>query len=172
MAEDASFGPRESARVAAADGGRTLFGHPRGLAVLFLTQTWAEFSYFGLQAMLVYYMTGDLGFSQAKSSLIYGTYGAAAFLSPFFGGIIADRWLGRTKCVIAGGTLMMLGHFAMAFEPLLFPALALVGAAPSRKAVGYPARSLTGVECGHRRDGHPVQRAARPERLRGNAKMG
>ena len=126
MAEDASFGPRESARVAAADGGRTLFGHPRGLAVLFLTQMWAEFSYFGLQAMLVYYMTGDLGFSQAKSSLIYGTYGAAAFLSPFFGGIIADRWLGRTKCVIAGGTLMMLGHFAMAFEPLLFPALALV----------------------------------------------
>ncbi|GGO91433.1 peptide MFS transporter [Stakelama pacifica] len=105
---------------------KTLFGHPRGLTVLFLTQMWAEFSYFGLQAMLVYYMTGDLGFSQAKSSLIYGTYGATAFLSPFFGGIIADRWLGRTKSVIAGGALMMAGHFAMAFEPLLFPALALV----------------------------------------------
>ncbi|MBW4332155.1 peptide MFS transporter [Stakelama sp. CBK3Z-3] len=113
--------------VASATGeGSTLFGHPRGLTVLFLTQMWAEFSYFGLQAMLVYYMTGDLGFSQTKSSLIYGTYGATAFLSPFFGGIIADRWLGRAKSVIAGGALMMAGHFAMAFEPLLFPALALV----------------------------------------------
>jgi POT family proton-dependent oligopeptide transporter len=105
---------------------RTLFGHPRGLTVLFLTQMWAEFSYFGLQAMLVYYMTDQLGFSQARSSLIYGAYGAAAFFSPFFGGIIADRWLGRTKSVVLGGAMMMAGHFAMAFEPLLFPALALV----------------------------------------------
>src|SRR6187551_3190850 len=105
---------------------RTLFGHPPGLTVLFLTQMWAEFSFFGLQALLVYYMTKHLGFGQSKSSLIYGLYGAAAFFSPFFGGLIADRWLGRTVSVIAGGVLMMLGHFAMAFEPLLFPALALV----------------------------------------------
>ena len=105
---------------------RMLFGHPPGLTVLFLTQMWAEFSYFGLQAMLVYYMTGHLGFSQARSSLIYGAYGATAFFSPFFGGIIADRWLGRTKSVVLGGLMMMIGHFAMAFEPLLFPALALV----------------------------------------------
>ena len=87
---------------------------------------WAEFSFFGLQAMLVYYMTKHLGFSQAKSSLIYGAYGAAAFFSPFFGGLIADRWLGRTKSVIVGCTMMMFGHFAMAFEGLLFPALTLV----------------------------------------------
>ena len=106
--------------------GRTLFGHPPGLTVLFTTQMWAEFSFFGLQALLVYYMTKHLGFTQAKSSLIYGAYGAAAFFSPLFGGIIADRWLGRTKSVIIGGTLMMLGHFSMAFETLLFPALALV----------------------------------------------
>ena len=105
---------------------RTVFGHPPGLTVLFLTQMWAEFSFFGLQALLVYYMTKHLGFSQSKSSLIYGIYGAAAFFSPFFGGLIADRWLGRTASVIAGGTMMMLGHFAMAFEALLFPALALV----------------------------------------------
>jgi len=105
---------------------RTVFGHPPGLTVLFLTQMWAEFSFFGLQALLVYYMTKHLGFSQSKSSLIYGIYGAAAFFSPFFGGLIADRWLGRTVSVIAGGTMMMLGHFAMAFEALLFPALALV----------------------------------------------
>ena len=105
---------------------RPLFGHPPGLTVLFLTQMWAEFSFFGLQALLVYYMTKHLGFSQAKSSLIYGAYGAAAFFSPFFGGLIADRWLGRTASVIAGGAMMMLGHFSMAFEPLLFPALVLV----------------------------------------------
>lgn len=104
----------------------TLFGHPAGLTVLFTTQMWAEFSFFGLQAMLVYYMTKQLGFPQSESSLIYGAYGAAAFFSPFFGGLIADRWLGRTRAVIAGGTMMMLGHFAMAFPALLFPALALV----------------------------------------------
>src|SRR5258708_7859312 len=105
---------------------RTLFGHPPGLTVLFMTQMWAEFSFFGLQALLVYYMTKQLGFAQAKSSLIYGAYGAAAFFSPFFGGLIADRWLGRTKAVILGGTMMMFGHFAMASEALLFPALVLV----------------------------------------------
>jgi len=106
--------------------GRTLFGHPPGLTSLFLTQMWAEFSYFGLQALLVYYMTRHLHFPQAQSSLIYGLYGAAAFFSPFFGGIIADRWLGRTRSVVLGGLLMMAGHFLMAFESLLFPALALV----------------------------------------------
>jgi POT family proton-dependent oligopeptide transporter len=104
----------------------TLFGHPPGLTVLFTTQMWAEFSFFGLQALLVFYMTRQLGFSQAKSSLIYGIYGGAAFFSPFFGGLIADRWLGRTASVIIGGAMMMCGHFAMAFEGLLFPALALV----------------------------------------------
>lgn len=105
---------------------RTLFGHPPGLTVLFLTQMWAEFSFFGLQALLVYYMTNHLGFAQSKSSVIYGIYGAAAFFSPFFGGLIADRWLGRTLSVIIGGVMMMFGHFAMAFEALLFPALTLV----------------------------------------------
>ena len=106
--------------------GRRLFGHPPGLTVLVLTQMWAEFSYFGLQALLVYYMTERLGFTQAKSSLIYGGYGAAAFFSPFLGGIISDRWLGRRRSVVLGGVLMMLGHFAMAAPSLLFPALALV----------------------------------------------
>src|ERR1044072_493500 len=105
---------------------------------------WAEFSFFGLQALLVYYMTKQLGFPQAKSSLIYGAYGAAAFFSPFFGGLIADRWLGRTKSVIIGGAMMMFGHFAMAFESLLFTALAiqvgsLYGDDDPRKAYAYSA---------------------------------
>jgi POT family proton-dependent oligopeptide transporter len=118
--------PSDTAVAGAPAPGRALFGHPPGLTVLFMTQMWAEFSYFGLQALLVYYMTQHLGFSQAKSSLIYGAYGAASFFSPFFGGIIADRWLGRTRSVVGGALLMMFGHFAMAFEGLLFPALALV----------------------------------------------
>jgi POT family proton-dependent oligopeptide transporter len=105
---------------------RTLFGHPPGLTVLFATQMWAEFSFFGLQALLVYYMTTQLGFAQSRSSVIYGLYGAAAFFTPFLGGLIADRWLGRMTSVIIGGAMMMLGHFAMASEALIFPALALV----------------------------------------------
>lgn len=109
---------------AARRGGR--FGHPPGLTVLFLTQTWAEFSYFGLQGLLVLYMTQQLGLPQAHASVIFGLYGACAFFSPFIGGIIADRWLGNRASVIIGGVMMMLGHFAMAIEPLLFPALALV----------------------------------------------
>lgn len=109
-----------------ASSGRGLFGHPPGLTVLFLTQTWAEFSYFGLQAMLVLYMTQHLNMPQAQSSIIFGIYTGCAFFSPFIGGIIADRWLSKTTSVVIGGVLMMLGHFAMAFEPLLFPALALV----------------------------------------------
>src|SRR5262244_530702 len=111
---------------ARAERGASLFGHPPGLTVLFLTQTWAEFSYYGLQAMLVYYMTQQLHLPQAQASLIYGVYGACAFFSPFFGGIIADRWLGKTRSVVLGAAMMTLGHFSMAFEPLLFPALALV----------------------------------------------
>lgn len=114
------------AAAAPATPARSLFGHPPGLTVLFLTQTWAEFSYFGLQAMLVLYMTQHLGLAQAQSSIIYGIYTGCAFFSPFVGGIIADRWLGRTPSVIIGGVLMMFGHFAMAFESMLFPALALV----------------------------------------------
>lgn len=106
--------------------GKDVFGHPPGLTVLFLTQTWAEFSYFGLQAMLVLYMTQQLHLPQAQSSIIYGTYTACAFFSPFIGGIIADRWIGKTTSVVIGGVLMMFGHFAMAFESLLFPALAMV----------------------------------------------
>ena len=119
MADTATFVPARTKR-------RDLLGHPPGLAVLFLTQMWAEFSYFGLLYLLVYYMTGTLHFSQAKSSLIFGAWSAASFFSPFAGGIISDRWLGRTRSVVAGAVLMMCGHFAMIFPPLLFPALALV----------------------------------------------
>lgn len=126
MTTNSLASPSEAAASPQGNARRSLFGHPPGLTSLFLTQMWAEFSYFGLQALLVYYMTRHLHFPQTQSSLIYGLYGAAAFFSPFFGGIIADRWLGRTRSVVLGGVLMMAGHFLMAFEGMLFPALGLV----------------------------------------------
>jgi POT family proton-dependent oligopeptide transporter len=87
---------------------------------------WAEFSFFGLQAMLVYYMTQRLQMPQPTASLVYGIYGGSAFFSPLLGGLLADRVFGRTPSIVAGAVLMMLGHFAMAFEHLLYPALVLV----------------------------------------------
>ena len=122
---------------------RDLFGHPRGLTVLFLTETWAQFSYFGMQAMLVYYMTKQLHFSQPAASALYGGYAAFAYLTPLLGGVIADRWLGQGRSVIAGSVLMALGHFALAFEPGFFPGLFLVGLGngfflpPTTTQVGY-----------------------------------
>jgi POT family proton-dependent oligopeptide transporter len=104
-----------------------IFGHPRGLTVLFLTETWAQFSYFGMQAMLVYYMTKQLHFSQPAASALYGGYAAFAYLTPLLGGVVADTWLGQGRSVILGSVLMALGHFALAFQSAFFPGLFLVG---------------------------------------------
>jgi POT family proton-dependent oligopeptide transporter len=71
-------------------------------------------------------MTKQLHYSQAYSSLIFGAYAAGVYLTPIFGGLIADRWLGRRKAVVIGGALMALGHFMMAFESLFFPAMAVI----------------------------------------------
>jgi len=103
-----------------------LFGQPRGLVVLFLTEMWEKFSFFGMRALQIYYLTKQLHYSQADASLIYGLYGGGVYLTPILGGYVADRWLGRRRAVISGGLLMALGHFAMASEALLFPALVLI----------------------------------------------
>jgi POT family proton-dependent oligopeptide transporter len=100
--------------------------HPAGLYVLFFSETWAHFSFFGMQAMLVYYMTKQLMFTQPTASGIYGVYTAAAYFTPFFGGMLADRLLGQRWSVIAGGTSMAIGHFMMASEALFFPALTFI----------------------------------------------
>jgi POT family proton-dependent oligopeptide transporter len=102
------------------------FGHPRGLTVLFLTEMWEKFSFYGMRAMLVYYMTKTLAMDQGKASMVYGTYTAFVYLTPVFGGWIADRYLARRTAVILGGSIMALGHFLMAFEPLLYIALATI----------------------------------------------
>jgi proton-dependent oligopeptide transporter, POT family len=99
------------------------FGQPRGLTILFLTEMWEQFSYFGMRAILVYYMTKELLIGQAHASLIYGAYTATAYFTPILGGFIADRWLGKRRAVILGGSIMAVGHFMMAFEPSFYPAL-------------------------------------------------
>jgi POT family proton-dependent oligopeptide transporter len=105
---------------------KTWFGQPRGLTILFLTEMWTEFSFFGMRALLVYYMTKELLFSQTKSSLIYGIYGAMVYFTPILGGAISDRWLGRKRAVIIGGATMAAGHFMMAFPSLLYFALGTI----------------------------------------------
>lgn len=105
---------------------KTWFGQPRGLTILFLTNMWELFSYYGMRALLVYYMTKQLMFAQEKASFIYGTYTAMAYFTPIVGGVIADRWLGKRRAVILGGSIMALGHFLMAFEPLFYLALATI----------------------------------------------
>jgi POT family proton-dependent oligopeptide transporter len=105
---------------------QTWFGQPRGLTILFLTEMWEQFSYYGMRALLVYYMTKQLLLGQEKASFIYGIYTAVAYFTPIFGGMIADRWLGKRRAVIIGGSIMAAGHFMMTFQPLFYPALATI----------------------------------------------
>jgi proton-dependent oligopeptide transporter, POT family len=105
---------------------QTWFGQPRGLTILFLTEMWEIFSYYGMRTLLVYYMTKQLLIGQEKASLIYGTYTAMAYFTPIFGGLIADRWLGKRRAVIIGGSIMAAGHFMMTFQPLFYAALATI----------------------------------------------
>jgi POT family proton-dependent oligopeptide transporter len=102
------------------------FGQPRGLTVLFLTEMWEKFSFFGMRALLVYYMLKALSMPQEQASWVYGGYAALAYFTPILGGLIADRKLGRRRAVILGGAIMALGHFLMTFESLFYPALALI----------------------------------------------
>ena len=97
--------------------------HPAGLYILFFTEMWERFSYYGMRSLLVYYMIKHLQFTQERSSEIYGLYTGFVFFTPFFGGMLADRLLGQHRSVILGGVLMAIGHFLMAFERLFFPAL-------------------------------------------------
>ena len=129
---------------------KTVFGHPPGLFLLFFTEMWERFSYYGMRALLVLYMVDHLikgirdgsihvlGFSllenaiqgmagpqaiQPLASYIYGFYTALVYLTPVFGGMLADRILGQRKTVVVGGVLMAIGHFLMAIESMFLIAL-------------------------------------------------
>lgn len=116
--------PACRARTAAAD--LDWFGQPRGLTILFLTATWELFSYYGMRTILVYYMVKQLLIEQQRASLIYGLYAAFAYFMPLIGGLVSDRWLGRHRAVLIGGSIMALGLFMMAVAPLFYVALVTI----------------------------------------------
>ena len=98
---------------------RSFFGHPRGLSTLFFTEMWERFSYYGMRALLILFMTatvqhGGLGFNTSKAGSIYGLYTAMVFLLSLPGGWIADRIAGQRRAVLWGGIIIALGHFSMA----------------------------------------------------------
>ncbi|MET0181199.1 MAG: oligopeptide:H+ symporter, partial [Novosphingobium sp.] len=93
-----------------------VLGHPRGLFVLFYAEMWERFSYYGMRALLVLYLTKHWLFGDGKANLIYGAYGALVYITPVLGGLIADRWLGQRKAVLFGGILLAVGHGLMAVE--------------------------------------------------------
>ncbi len=130
---------------------RDRFGHPAGLSYLFATEMWERFSYYGMRALLVLYLVeyllipqhanSVLGLSwfraglesvfgplavQPLASQIYGFYTGLVYLTPIFGGLLADRVLGQRRTVVLGAALMAAGHFAMAFENLFLFALLLL----------------------------------------------
>lgn len=105
---------------------RVLFGHPAGLTILFLSAMWEIFALFGMRAVLVYYLVGQLRFSPQDAVEIYGLSTAAAFFTALLGGLIADRFIGARRAVITGALFMAAGQFLLAAEPLLYPGLALI----------------------------------------------
>ena len=94
----------------------TFLGHPRVLHILFLTEMWERFSYYGMRGLLVVYLTQHFLFSDDKSSYLYGTYTALVYVMTVVGGVLADRYLGARKAVTFGAILLTLGHLGMAFE--------------------------------------------------------
>ena len=92
------------------------FGHPRGLLILFLTEMWERFSYYGMRGLLVLYLTQHFLFSDEKSSTLYGAYTALVYVMTIIGGSLADRYLGSRKAVTFGAILLVFGHFGMSFE--------------------------------------------------------
>ncbi|MEX2316963.1 MAG: oligopeptide:H+ symporter [Pirellulales bacterium] len=107
----------------------TLLGHPVGLYTLFFAEMWERFSYYGMRAILIFYMLkGFLRYSDRETYAVYGAYTALVYMTPFFGGMIADRLLGPRRAVVLGGTLMAAGHLMMTVENTtsFFTALALL----------------------------------------------
>lgn len=112
---------------------KKILGHPAGLFVLFFTELWERFSFYGMRAILVLYMTaavekGGLGWSDSKSLKLYGFYVLLVYVMAIPGGIIADKWLGQRKSVYLGGLLLCSGHLLLAYPPIwaFFGALGLI----------------------------------------------
>lgn len=93
-----------------------IMGHPKGLYMLFFAEMWERFSYYGMRALLVLYLTKHFLLSKSDAVLIYASYGSLVYLAPVIGGVIADRFLGQRKAVTYGAILLVFGHAGMAFE--------------------------------------------------------
>jgi proton-dependent oligopeptide transporter, POT family len=91
-------------------------GHPKGLYMLFFAEMWERFSYYGMRAILIFYLTQHWLFSDGKSNLIYGAYTSLVYITPVLGGYLADRYLGQRRAVLFGGLLLAAGHSLMAVE--------------------------------------------------------
>ncbi len=96
--------------------GTVLLGHPRGLLILFLTEMWERFSYYGMRSLLILYLTQHFLFSDERSNVLYGAYTALVYVMTIIGGTLADKYLGSRKAVTFGAILLVLGHCGMAFE--------------------------------------------------------
>ncbi|MEP2988581.1 MAG: peptide MFS transporter [Parasphingorhabdus sp.] len=94
----------------------TFLGHPKGLFVLFFAEMWERFSYYGMRALLIFYLVQHWMFSDSEAGIIYGAYAALVYITPVIGGYLADRYLGQRKAVAFGALLLTFGHFLMAFE--------------------------------------------------------
>lgn len=105
---------------------RTFLGHPLGLYVLFFTEMWERFSFYGMRALLVLYMLDHFKWTQREASNVYKWYTSLVYLTPLLGGFLADRYLGNKRAVIIGALLMAVGQFLMTFEHLSFFYAALV----------------------------------------------
>ena len=109
-----------------------VFGHPAGLYTLFFAEMWERFSYYGMRALLVFYMIkGFLGYGDTQAYTVYGAYTALVYMTPFIGGLLADKLLGKRLAVVIGGLLIAAGHLLMMVEaewPFFFAlALLIVG---------------------------------------------
>ena len=102
--------------MATSVGERTFLGHPRGLFILFFAEMWERFSYYGMRALLIFYLTQHWMFSDGKSNLIYGAYTSLVYITPVLGGYLADRYLGQRKAVLFGAVLLTVGHLLMGVE--------------------------------------------------------
>lgn len=98
------------------DSAGTIMGHPKGLFVLFFAEMWERFSYYGMRALLIFYLTKHWLFSDGEAGVIYGAYTALVYITPVLGGYLADKWLGQRKAVLYGAILLTFGHFLMGFE--------------------------------------------------------
>jgi len=94
----------------------TLLGHPKGLFILFFAEMWERFSYYGMRALLVLYLTKHFLMSDGESGMVYGAYTSLVYITPVIGGYLADHYLGQRKAVLFGGILIAIGHLLLGFE--------------------------------------------------------